>query len=99
MQSAQPSLFTRPDTFFGVCEAIGQDLGFNPNYLRIAFGVTVLLSPIAVLAIYAAFAAIVGLSRWLYPSRPVDAGRELHGSPADAAPSPKAEIDEFALAA
>jgi len=68
MQSTQPSLFTRSDTFFGVCEALGQDLGFNPLYLRITLGVLVLWNPVMVLATYAALGVVVLLSRWLFPA-------------------------------
>lgn len=94
MQSA-PSVFARPDTFFGVCEAIGQDFGFNSNYLRIAFGVTVLLSPVIVLGTYAVLGAIVALSRWIYPSRAVGEAVPAH---IDAPVSPAAENDESAIA-
>ncbi len=68
MQSTQPSLFTRSDTFFGVCEALGQDLGFNPIYLRITLGILVLWNPVMVLGTYAALGAVVLLSRWLFPA-------------------------------
>ena len=33
----QPALPFRGDTMLGVCEGIGQDLGFNPIYLRLVF--------------------------------------------------------------
>ena len=67
MQTAQPSLFARPDTFFGVCQGIGEDLGFNPNYLRLALPLLLFLYPVATLAGYAAAGAIVFASRWLFP--------------------------------
>ena len=69
MRISQPNLFTRHDTLFGVCEAIGQDFGFNPLYLRVAFGVTILLNPAAVLGTYLALGLLVAISRWIYPSR------------------------------
>jgi phage shock protein PspC (stress-responsive transcriptional regulator) len=72
MQSSQPSLFARPDTFFGVCEAIGQDFGFNPNYLRILLGGSLLLSPVIVLSTYLALGALVLLSHRLFPARPAN---------------------------
>ena len=43
MHAAQPSLFRRPDTFFGVCEALGEDFGFNPIFLRVTFAGFLLL--------------------------------------------------------
>ena len=33
--------FTREDTLFGICEALGEDFRFNPLLLRIAFGAPV----------------------------------------------------------
>lgn len=57
----------RSDTFLGVCEAIGQDLGFNPNWLRVLFGSLLLWNPVAVVATYLGLGAVVALSRWLFP--------------------------------
>jgi len=37
MDNETTNLFRRRDTFFGICEAVGQDFGFNPLYLRLAF--------------------------------------------------------------
>ena len=68
MQHAETSVFARDDTFFGVCEALGEDFGFNPVYLRIALGVLVLWNPVAVLGGYVAAGLLVGLSRWLVPN-------------------------------
>ena len=78
----QANLFTRSDTFFGVCEAIGQDFRFHPNLLRLPLGVLVLWNPVAVLAVYAALGAAVALSRWLYPAP---------AEPTAAAPEPAVE--------
>lgn len=61
------NVFTRDDTFFGVCQAIGDDFGFNPNYLRAVFGASLLFSPVAVLAFYAAAGIAVALSRLIVP--------------------------------
>ena len=38
MQTTQTSLIARDDTFLGVCQALGDDLGFNPLWLRLAGG-------------------------------------------------------------
>ena len=38
----EPALPFRSDTILGVCEALGQDFGFNPTYLRIALASLVL---------------------------------------------------------
>ena len=69
MQTAQPTLFARDDTFFGICEALGQDFGFNPLYLRATFAVFLLVAPVTVLAVYAGTGVVVGLSRLAFPNR------------------------------
>ena len=68
MQRSQPSLFTRHDTFFGVCEAIGQDFRFNANWLRLGFGVGLLLSPLATVAVYLGLGVVIAVSRWFFPA-------------------------------
>jgi phage shock protein C len=62
------SLFNRPDTLFGICEGVGQDLGFNPNYLRVALAVSMIWNPVAVLATYALLGVAVAASRWITPA-------------------------------
>jgi len=57
----------QPDFMFGVCEAIGEDLGFDPFYLRVALLGLLFFSPVAMLASYAALGGAVALSRWLFP--------------------------------
>jgi phage shock protein C len=58
----------RADTFLGVCEAIGQDLGINPNWLRIAFAPFIMLNPLLTIAVYLGLGAVVALSRWFFPA-------------------------------
>ena len=67
MHEAQPNLFTRDDTFFGVCQAIGEDLGFSPNLLRIAFAVGVFFNPVGAIAAYALLGMVVLATRLLFP--------------------------------
>jgi hypothetical protein len=50
MQEAQSNLFTRDDTFFGVCEGLGQDLGISPNLLRLAFAIGTFFNPVGAIA-------------------------------------------------
>lgn len=57
----------RHDTFLGVCEAIGEDFGFNPNWLRVAFAPFILISPLLTLGAYLALGLLVMLSRKLFP--------------------------------
>lgn len=68
MQISQPSLIARDDTFFGVCAGIGEDFGFNPNYLRVAFAVLMFFNPLAAVGVYAAAGAVVLFSRLLAPN-------------------------------
>ncbi len=63
------SAVNRPDTLLGVCEALGQDLGFNPLWLRIALSVGVLWNPYAMIAGYVALAVLLAVARWLTPVR------------------------------
>lgn len=69
MPNARPNLFTRPDTMFGVCQGIGEDLGFNPNYLRLALPLPLFLYPVTTIAAYAVLGVIVFTVRWLMPNR------------------------------
>ncbi|HEU5286257.1 MAG TPA: PspC domain-containing protein [Sphingomicrobium sp.] len=63
----EPALPFRSDTILGVCEAVGQDLGFNPLYLRLVFAALFYLNPVMVTGSYLALGAGVAVSRWLYP--------------------------------
>ncbi len=56
-----------PDSLFGVCQAIGEDFGFNPFYLRVVLLALLFFSPWAVLGAYAALAVTVVASRFLFP--------------------------------
>lgn len=70
MTDPQPQkLFARSDTFFGVCEAIGQDFGFNPNWLRVAFAVPLLYSPVVAIAAYIVVGLIVAASHFAFPRK------------------------------
>lgn len=64
----QPNLFLRGDTILGVCEGIGQDFGFNPNWLRVLFAATFYWSPAGVIGAYLALGVLVAFSRLVAPS-------------------------------
>jgi phage shock protein PspC (stress-responsive transcriptional regulator) len=66
-QENQVALPLRSHTIFGVCEAIGEDFGFNPVLLRIPFAATVLYSPLLAIGSYFALGAVVLASRLLFP--------------------------------
>ena len=68
MQTSQPSVFARDHTLFGVCEALGEDLGFNPVFLRIALAVGLFFSPVGAIAVYAGLGALVAFTRFVAPN-------------------------------
>ena len=57
----------RPHTILGVCEALGDDFGFNPLFLRIALAAGLFFSATWVIAAYLGLGAIVAVSRWVSP--------------------------------
>lgn len=61
----QTPLPLRHDTILGVCEAIGQDFGFNPLWLRLAFIAPLFFAPMASVAAYFGLGLVVAASRWL----------------------------------
>ena len=65
MQSNEANIFARDDTLFGVCQALGEDFGFNPNFLRLGLAILLLWNPVATLSAYAAAGALVLVSRLL----------------------------------
>lgn len=67
MTAASPTFLGRPDTFFGICEAIGQDTGIPANLIRIALGAGVLFAPVLVIASYLVMGVAVVVSRLLFP--------------------------------
>lgn len=67
-QNSQTSLIARDDTFFGVCQGLGEDLGFSPQWLRIAFALLLFWNPLAAAGLYAAAGLVVLLSRLVAPA-------------------------------
>jgi len=98
MQTSQPSVFARDHTILGICEAIGEDFGFNPLYLRIPLAVCLLLNPWAVVATYAGLGVLVAFTRFVAPN---PRKRAETAPQAEAAPARQPEADEpdMALAA
>ena len=68
MPFSDSNVFARDDTFFGVCQAIGEDLGFNPNYLRVAFALPLLYAPMTTIGAYLGLALLVLLTRLVLPN-------------------------------
>ncbi len=65
----QPSLFTRNDTFFGVCEGLGQDLGINAQLLRLVFAGLLFWNPVAAIGGYLAIGLFIAGLRFVFPER------------------------------
>lgn len=89
MTRSKPSLFARHDTFFGVCEALGQDFGFNANWLRLAVAAALLAFPLITVAAYLGLGLVVLASRLIFPARPT--ARPVVS--AEAAPALKGDND------
>jgi phage shock protein PspC (stress-responsive transcriptional regulator) len=66
-QENSVALPMRSHTILGVCEAIGEDFGFNPVFLRVPLAVCVIWSPLVAFGTYFALGAIVLASRLLFP--------------------------------
>ena len=66
-QENQIALPLRSHTIFGVCEAIGEDFGFNPVWLRVPLAAIVVYSPMMAIGAYFALGAAVLLSRLVFP--------------------------------
>ena len=94
----EPMLPLRGDTFLGVCEAVGSDLGFHPNWLRVPFAALILWNPPVIVGAYLGLGCVVAAARWFFPvERPNSAAPKLvtQGRPACA----ERKDEELAIAA
>ena len=66
----QTLLPLRNDTILGVCEALGQDFGFNPTWLRLAFIAPIFFAPVWTIAAYLGLGVIVAATRFFAPNKP-----------------------------
>ncbi|WP_432767781.1 MAG: PspC domain-containing protein [Sphingopyxis sp.] len=96
MDSETTNLFRRRDTFFGICEAVGEDFGFNPLWLRLAFVAPIFFFPVQTFAAYFALGVVVLASRLAVPARRNAAAQAPAIEPA---PRPAEKVEELALAA
>jgi phage shock protein C len=83
-QENQVALPLRSHNILGVCEAIGEDFGFNPVLLRVPFAASVLLSPTWAIVGYLALGLIVLASRLIFPKTTSAAPASVHQEPAAA---------------
>ena len=93
-QENQVALPLRSHTILGVCEAIGEDFGFNPVLLRVPFAATVLWSPMWSIAAYLGLGLVVLASRFFFPKAKTDQADSIV-----AEASPANEQHEYAKAA
>ena len=89
------SVFARDDTFFGVCHALGEDFGFHPNWLRLAFALALFWNPLAAVGAYAAVGLVIAATRWLVPNPRIplpepEGAATVEAEAADAEPIPLA---------
>jgi len=92
-QENQVALPLRSHTILGVCEAIGEDFGFNPTFLRVPLAASVIYSPMIAIGIYFALGLAVLASRLLFPKPKAEVAAET------ARPEPANEQAEIAKAA
>ena len=57
--------FNRSDTLLGICEALGEDLGFDPLWLRIALTAGMLWDPLAMIGGYLGAGVMIAIVRRL----------------------------------
>jgi phage shock protein PspC (stress-responsive transcriptional regulator) len=98
MTAQSTNLVLRNDTILGVCEAIGQDFGFNPNWLRLAFCAPIYWNPALVIGTYLALGLVVAATRFAFPDRRVDVPASAAAAPALVEPAP-AVVEERELIA
>ena len=91
MQTTFSAPIVRDDTMLGVCQSLGEDFGFNPNWLRVALGVALLWNWVGVITIYLALAVMLAVGRLLFPDPRAKAARQA------AAPAPAGSEEEEAL--
>jgi phage shock protein C len=74
MQTVQNDIKAAPlplrnDTILGVCEAIGEDFGFNANWLRLVFAATFYFAPVIVVSTYVGLGLLVAATRYFAPKQ------------------------------
>ena len=79
-QENQVALPLRSHTILGVCEALGEDFGFNPVFLRIPFAASVIYSPMIAFGVYFALGLVVLGSRLLFPRKTTTTGTVTAGA-------------------
>lgn len=93
------NLMLRNDTILGVCEALGQDFGVDPMWLRVAFCVPIYWNPAVVVGVYLALGVLVAATRFALPDRYAQAQAPTASAPVLAAGAPRMEQERELIAA
>jgi phage shock protein C len=67
-QNRATPLILRNDTMLGICTGLGEEFGFNPNYLRVAVASLFLVSFKWAIGIYLALGVALLVGRLLFPA-------------------------------
>lgn len=67
MTAQNQKLAAPKDNLLGICNAMGEDFGFNPLWLRLALGCAFVVQPINVVIGYLALGLVVLVSRLAFP--------------------------------
>ena len=70
------NVFLRNDTLFGTCQALGEDFGFNPNWIRVPLASSVVLNPFVAVGLYLALSVLVLAVRTVVKATPVAVAAE-----------------------
>ena len=95
----QTNVFLRHDTLFGVCQGIGEEFGFNPNFLRVPFAAGILWNPLAIVGIYLGLGVALALARWIYPKPQTNTAPHAGADHSTHPAADNADADELHIAA
>ncbi len=68
MTTETQKLAAPKDNLLGICNALGEDFGFNPLWLRLALGCAFVIQPVGVIVGYLALGLVVLVSRLAFPN-------------------------------
>lgn len=98
-QASSTNLILRNDTILGVCEALGQDFGINPNWLRVGFCLPIFWNPAVVIGAYFGLGLLVAATRLAFPDRTVEVHTSAPAQPVGEATATAIEEREPELVA
>ncbi|WBH17503.1 PspC domain-containing protein [Sphingomonas radiodurans] len=90
MTTATKPLAAPKDNLLGICNALGEDFGFNPLWLRLVLGTAFVIQPVGVVIGYLALGLVVLVSRLAFPN----ARARKHEEPVIALPASQAAVEQ-----